>query len=102
MEFIESFPYIIKYKQGKENVVADALSRRYVLTSTLDSRLLGFEYIKELYEGDEDFGEIYRACDQGPIRISLGKKGTCSERISYVSLGALYENYYYVSPMERA
>ncbi|XP_052173798.1 uncharacterized protein LOC127789074 [Diospyros lotus] len=28
MEFIEPFPYVIKYKQGKENVVADALSRR--------------------------------------------------------------------------
>ena len=31
MEFIETFPYVIKYKQGKENVVADALSRRYTL-----------------------------------------------------------------------
>ncbi|XP_038979001.1 LOW QUALITY PROTEIN: uncharacterized protein LOC120109324 [Phoenix dactylifera] len=29
VEFIESFPYVIKYKQGKENVVADALSRRH-------------------------------------------------------------------------
>jgi hypothetical protein len=26
-EFIELFPYIIKYKKGKDNVVADALSR---------------------------------------------------------------------------
>ena len=31
VEFIETFPYVIKYKQGKENIVADALSRRYVL-----------------------------------------------------------------------
>ena len=49
MEFIETFPYVIKYKQGKENIVADALSRRYVLLSTLDARFLGFEHIKELY-----------------------------------------------------
>ncbi|XP_058006772.1 uncharacterized protein LOC131182140 [Hevea brasiliensis] len=28
-EFIEGFPYVIQYKQGKENVVADALSRRH-------------------------------------------------------------------------
>ncbi|XP_035546395.1 uncharacterized protein LOC109000434 [Juglans regia] len=28
VEFIETFLYVIRYKQGKENVVADALSRR--------------------------------------------------------------------------
>ena len=42
VEFIEPFPYVIKYKQGKENVVADALSRRYALISTLNAKLLGF------------------------------------------------------------
>jgi hypothetical protein len=26
-EFIESFPYIVMYKKGKDNVVVDALSR---------------------------------------------------------------------------
>ncbi|KAI9184749.1 hypothetical protein LWI28_000755 [Acer negundo] len=29
VEFIETFPYVIKYKKGKENVVANALSRRH-------------------------------------------------------------------------
>ncbi|KAL6327819.1 hypothetical protein AAG906_025865 [Vitis piasezkii] len=28
VEFIETFPYVIKYKQGKENILAGALSRR--------------------------------------------------------------------------
>ena len=27
VEFIQTFPYVIKYKTDKENVVADALSR---------------------------------------------------------------------------
>ncbi|XP_052490767.1 uncharacterized protein LOC128043016 [Gossypium raimondii] len=31
VEYLESFPYVIKYKKGKENVVADALLRREVV-----------------------------------------------------------------------
>ncbi|XP_071917061.1 uncharacterized protein [Coffea arabica] len=44
---------------GKTNVVADALSRRYTLITTLDTKLLGFEFIKDLYAADLDFGEIF-------------------------------------------
>ncbi|XP_016676361.1 uncharacterized protein [Gossypium hirsutum] len=29
VEYLESFPYVIKYKKGKDNIVSDALSRRY-------------------------------------------------------------------------
>ena len=35
VEFIETFLYVIRYKQGKENVVADALSRKYVMEEPL-------------------------------------------------------------------
>ena len=65
MEFIETFPYVIKYKKGKDNVVADALSRRYALLNTQDSKSLGFEYIKELYIDDADFGKVYGTCVNG-------------------------------------
>uniref|UniRef100_A0A2N9GPS7 Reverse transcriptase domain-containing protein n=1 Tax=Fagus sylvatica TaxID=28930 RepID=A0A2N9GPS7_FAGSY len=64
MEFIETFPYVIKYKQGKENIVADALSRRYALISTLNAKLLGFEYVKELYVNDDDFVSVFAACEK--------------------------------------
>ena len=64
VEFIETFPYVIRYKQGKENVVADALSRRYALISTLDAKLLGFEHIKELYADDRDSSVEYQACEK--------------------------------------
>ncbi|XP_052173757.1 uncharacterized protein LOC127789046 [Diospyros lotus] len=67
LEFIEPFPYVIKYKQGKENVVADALSRRYVLLTSLDARLLGFEHIKELYANDVDFANVFLACEKNAI-----------------------------------
>ncbi|XP_019059089.1 PREDICTED: uncharacterized protein LOC104822532 [Tarenaya hassleriana] len=62
VEFIETFPYVIRYKQGKENIVADALSRRYVLLSTLDAKMLVFEHIKELYANDHDFKDVYESC----------------------------------------
>ena len=65
MEFIETFPYVIRYKKGKENVVADALSRRQSLLSSLDFKILGFEQIKELYIDDVDFGQIYKDCENG-------------------------------------
>ncbi|XP_073138536.1 uncharacterized protein [Henckelia pumila] len=64
--FVKTFPYVIKYKQGKENVVSDALSRRYVLLTTLDAKFLGFGHVNELYMSDVDFGEIYVSCMRGP------------------------------------
>ncbi|XP_070010565.1 uncharacterized protein [Nicotiana sylvestris] len=67
VEFIETFPYVISYKQGKENVVADALSRRYVLVSTLTSKLMGFDQIKGLYANDVDFGKIFADCKLSPF-----------------------------------
>ena len=55
VEFIEQFPYVIKHKQGKINVVADALSRIYTLLNVLNVQYLGFDHIKELYHDDLDF-----------------------------------------------
>ena len=55
---------MIKYKKGKENIVADALSRRYVLLNTLETKLLGFEFIKTLYATDADFKYIYASCEK--------------------------------------
>ena len=61
LEFVETFPYVIRYKQGKENIVADALSRRYALLTSLSARMLGFEFLKELYASDIDFNT---ACEK--------------------------------------
>ncbi|KAL4367847.1 hypothetical protein GQ457_05G022420 [Hibiscus cannabinus] len=64
VEFLESFPYVIRYKKGKDNVVADALSRRYTLLSYLDSHLIGIAYILELYYDDADFRDSFNACEK--------------------------------------
>ncbi|XP_051152721.1 uncharacterized protein LOC127266509 [Andrographis paniculata] len=63
ISFIDTFPYVVKYKKGKENIVADALSRRYALVTTLESKLLGFSYLKELYATDPDFSDIFAKCN---------------------------------------
>jgi hypothetical protein len=65
VEFIEIFPYIIKYNKGKENVIADALSRCYIMLSQLDYKIFGLEPIKELYATDVDFKDAYENCREG-------------------------------------
>ncbi|XP_038974748.1 uncharacterized protein LOC108510824 [Phoenix dactylifera] len=67
VEFIEMFPYVVQYKQGKNNIVADALSRRYILLSTLSAKFLGFEHIKELYPQDSEFSTVFEACETKPF-----------------------------------
>ncbi|KAK7338257.1 hypothetical protein VNO77_18861 [Canavalia gladiata] len=64
LEFDEMFPYVIKYKKGKENIVVDVLSRRYVLLTTLQTKLLGFELLKIMYADDIEFGQLWKTCDR--------------------------------------
>lgn len=49
------------YKTGKNNVLVDALSRKQHLLALLESKILGFELIKEHYPDDEDFKEIFKS-----------------------------------------
>jgi hypothetical protein len=65
VEFIKTFPYIIKHKKGKKNIIADALSRRYTMLSQLDHKIFGLESIKELYGTDVDFKDAYENCREG-------------------------------------
>jgi hypothetical protein len=64
IEFIEAFPYVVKYKKGKDNLVVDAFSIRYALLSQLDFKILSLEGLKELYATDVDFKEIYDKCKE--------------------------------------
>ncbi|GJU94207.1 putative gag-pol polyprotein [Tanacetum coccineum] len=58
VEFLQMYPFVSKHKAGSSNVVADALSRRHSMLSILEARVLGFSFIKELYESDPDFGPL--------------------------------------------
>ena len=83
MEFIETFPYVIRYKQGKENVAADALSRRYVLLTSLGAKMLGFECVKDMCAKDVDFADVYMECDKKTFENSISMI-TCLGEISCV------------------
>ena len=65
VEFIESFPYIIKHKNGKDNVIADALSRRYTMLSQLDFKIFGLDTVKDQYVDDADFKDAFGHCING-------------------------------------
>jgi hypothetical protein len=65
VEFIETFPYIIKHKKGKDNVIADALSRRYSMLSQLGHKIFGLESLKALYGTDFYFKDAYENCREG-------------------------------------
>ena len=65
VEFIESFPYIIKHKNGKDNVIADALSRRYTMLSQLDFKIFGLHTVKDQYVDDVDFKDAFGHCING-------------------------------------
>jgi hypothetical protein len=67
VEFKETFPYIIKHKKGKDNVIAGALSRRYTMLSLLDHNFSGLESIKELYATDFHFKYTYENYREGRI-----------------------------------
>jgi hypothetical protein len=65
IEFIESFPYIIKHKKRKDNVIAYALSRRYTMLSQLSHKIFSLETIKGLYATDLDFKDAFENCRKG-------------------------------------
>jgi len=65
VEFLETFPYIIKHKKGNDNVIVDALSRRYAMLSQLDYRIFGLETIKGQYALDDDFKDVILNCKEG-------------------------------------
>jgi hypothetical protein len=65
VEFIESFPYVIKHKKGRENVITDALSRKYAFLTQLDYKIFILETIKDQCVCDADFKDVLLHCKDG-------------------------------------
>ena len=48
VEFLQAYNFTIKYKAGLQNVVADALSRKHSLLSSIEVRVIEFETFKDV------------------------------------------------------
>ncbi|XP_020579224.1 uncharacterized protein LOC110023912 [Phalaenopsis equestris] len=59
VEFLWSFLFLIKHKAKNQNRVADALGRDHLLIASIQTRVIGFEVLKELYETNEDIRVIW-------------------------------------------
>jgi hypothetical protein len=55
---VQQFSFTLKHKSGALNKVADALSRKTSLLTTMKSEVIGFELLKDSLFSDPFFGPI--------------------------------------------
>ena len=68
VEFLQAYNFTINHKADVHNVVVDALSRKHALVTSMQIQVVGFDVLKELYEEDADFGEIWKVCADKPFK----------------------------------
>ena len=72
VEFLQGFTFFIKHVSGNANRVEDALSRKSLMVQESQVQVLGFDFIKYLYNSDIEFKEAYEISlnhaqrDRGP------------------------------------
>ena len=55
VEYLHSLTFLFKHISGQANKVIDALGRRSLVVQEGKIQVLGFKFMKELYEKDFDF-----------------------------------------------
>ncbi|WRX21807.1 Reverse transcriptase/retrotransposon-derived protein [Theobroma cacao] len=89
-EFFQAFPILLKHKSSAQNKVADALSRRLTLLSTLQLKVVGFEVVKELYEKDPEFGKHIRQWDLVLAQAKFSYNNFVSQTTGRCSFEVIY------------
>jgi hypothetical protein len=102
VEFIEYFPYVIKHKKKKKNIIADAFSRRYTLLTQLDYKIFGLETVKSQYIHDVDFKDVLLHCKDGRTWNKFIVNDGFVFRASKLCQLALFVCCCYMKRMERA
>ena len=62
LNFLQKFNFTIKHKTSKSNRIVDVLSKRATLLSTMASRVIAFDALKETYAIEDDFSTIWAKC----------------------------------------
>ncbi|CAA7058262.1 unnamed protein product [Microthlaspi erraticum] len=63
--FLQQFTFTIRHQSDKLNRVADALSRRHTLLTTMHTSVPGFAAFAELYASDPYFGRVLTDVENG-------------------------------------
>ena len=77
---IEKFTFTLNHKASQLNKVANVLSRRTMLLTTIRNEVIDFTYLKKLYGGDKDFQQVWAQCSNthGVSRIFRSMRVSCS------------------------
>lgn len=63
--FLQCFDFTTRNIPEQHNKVADALSRRTSLLTIIRTTVTAFDTMKDSYEGDGDFSELWKQCKLG-------------------------------------
>ena len=97
VEFLQGFTFVIKHVSGKENKVADALSKKSLMVQESQIQVLGFDFLKDLYKSNLDFKEAYEVSlnptkrNGGPWNYYTLQDGTIVQRQQTLYSTMFYE-----------
>ena len=70
VEFLQSYTFVLKHRNGRSNRVANALIRTQLLLTIMQVEVVRFNGLKNLYLEDPDFVEAWKSCK---VPITLDK-----------------------------